>query len=473
MTLRKKLWMVLIIIMIIPFLTNVFVVDRILNKDESLTGMLIYDSGYFDGFLAIQDELNHYVDQHEPFSSSTIGNIPKEDALYNDEFAGVIVYKEGKTIYRSAFFENSDYDQLVDQLSHEDDPIRIESDLLLFEKMDVLFDDATRGKIIYGIDSAKITETSERYWLTQGAWLTGITMVLLILAVGYILRSVNQSVLSMGLITRKLKEGNLNESLTYNREDEFKELADEIEHLRVSLKASLDKQRELEEDKRKMIGDISHDLRTPLTAIGGYAQALGDQVARSEEERDEYLKIIQQKVGVIENLIMDLKALSDIDMEKSKLMRTRISINEFLMDCVEELSHDIEMERAHITYDDQGQEVFVEADVLKLSRVFMNIIQNALKYNEGQEIAVAISGVSTPESFVITVEDSGVGVMASSYDKIFERFFREDQSRNSEIGGSGIGLTICKDLIEAHGGKIRAGRASIGGLAIEITLPRV
>jgi two-component system sensor histidine kinase BaeS len=74
---------------------------------------------------------------------------------------------------------------------------------------------------------------------------------------------------------------------------------------------------------------------------------------------------------------------------------------------------------------------------------------------------------------VITVEDSGVGVMASSYDKIFERFFREDQSRNSEIGGSGIGLTICKDLIEAHGGKIRAGRASIGGLAIEITLPRV
>lgn len=286
------------------------------------------------------------------------------------------------------------------------------------------------------------------------------------------MKSIGGSITDLGRITKRLKRGELDEPLLYSKNDEFKELAIEIEQLRISLKTSLLKQKSLEEEKRKIIGNLSHDIRTPLTAIRGYTQALDDQVAQTEDEKDEYLMIIQQKVGVIESLLSDLKALSDIDHEIASYDMVEVSMEEFIRDCIEEVTHETALKLSQIDYNLDFEHCIVQVDVIQISRVFMNIIHNAVKYNDVEPLKILINGLVTEDSCIISIEDNGIGVPHSELSKIFNRFYRVDKSRNSNIGGSGIGLSICRDIIEVHNGKIYAKTSWAGGLSIVIELPR-
>lgn len=473
MNLRKKLWLAFALIMIVPVLTNVFVADRLMHRDDSMTGALVYESGYMSGLADVKNELSIVISELGPLKHSEIEEFDTGQKLYDHLYAGVVFIKDEQVFYQSSYFKAHYGDAQLELLLTQTDEIVLVGDMLFVQNKNIVFDDGKPGRVLFGIDTVLLSERSDFYWAGQFVWLSLVTMIIIGIAMTFIVRSVDQSIVRMGVITKKLKNGEIDDPIRYDSNDEFEELADEIEQLRVSLKQSLQRQRQLEEDKRQMIGNISHDLRTPLTAIRGYAQALSDEVAKSEEERDEYLKIIQQKSLVIDNLISDLKVLSDVDEQIVKYTMNTVSMNEFLSDCVEELSYDFDGMNAEIIFSKMQNNCFIHIDVIKFSRVFTNIVQNAIKYNPDGAVRITITSDVKEDHCLISVEDDGVGIDGNAHQLIFERFYRGDKSRNSEIGGSGLGLSICKDIVLAHGGQIKAKKSAIGGLEIEIMLPVV
>lgn len=453
-------------------LGNIFIIDRFINRDSRATGELIYNSGSLSSMLKVYNELDTYIEEHEPLTQEFIDNISSNQPIYDDRYAGVVILKEDKEIYRSAYFNFPYYDERISRLSVAEEDFNTIGGTLYYRKKPVAFSDGSTGKIIMGIDSDMVQKLSDNYWLAQAFWLSLFTVIILFASVGYILKNIGGSITDLGQITKRLKRGELDEPLIYNKNDEFKELAIEIEQLRISLKTSLLKQKTLEEEKKKIIGNLSHDIRTPLTAIRGYTQALDDQVAQTEDEKDEYLMIIQQKVGVIESLLNDLKALSDIDDQIASYDMVEVSIEEFIRDYIEEVTHETALNPNQIDYNLAFEQCMVQIDVIQMSRVFMNIIHNAVKYNDAESLSILIKGLVTEKLCIISIEDNGVGVSHSEKGKIFNRFYRVDKSRNSDIGGSGIGLSICRDIIEAHNGNIYAKTSQTGGLSIVIELPR-
>lgn len=240
--------------------------------------------------------------------------------------------------------------------------------------------------------------------------------------------------------------------------------------MRQSLKRSVEKQKLLESEKKELIANISHDLRTPITSIRGYVQGLKDGVARTATTQKEYLDIIESKTYMIESLVNDLAEFTGYDTNSIKLNKQVIDLRSFLFDCVDELENDVTKFGGQLYLHYIIKDTMIEVDPEKLMRVFINLIENAVKYRSEKPIEIVILANRDDDGVFINISDNGIGVPEPDLDRIFDRFYRSDKSRNLDVGGNGIGLSICKEIIEAHGGKISATGNDINGLTISIRL---
>ena len=223
---------------------------------------------------------------------------------------------------------------------------------------------------------------------------------------------------------------------------------------------------------RELISNISHDLKTPLTAIKGYAEGIMDGVADTPEKVDKYLRTISTKAGDMTTLVEELSIYSKIDCNNVPYTFVNINLGNFFNDCIEELSLDLELkdiEMSYFNYTDSHMAVAVDAEQLK--RVVNNIIGNSVKYIGGKGI-INVRIKDAGNEIQIEVEDSGKGIDQRDLPYIFDRFYRTDASRNSSQGGSGLGLAIAKKIIEDHGGRIWASSKKGVGTTIYFTLKK-
>ena len=240
--------------------------------------------------------------------------------------------------------------------------------------------------------------------------------------------------------------------------------------MRRSLETSVEKQKILEVEKKELIVNISHDLRTPITSIRGYVQGLKDGVARTEETQREYLETIESKTYMIESLLNDLFEITRFDVGSIKLNKQVVNLKNFLTDCVDELESDVTKIGGKLSLHFIIKDTRVEVDPEKLMRVFINVIENSIKYRNGSPLEIIILANQDDDGVFINISDNGIGVKDDDLAHIFERFYRSDKSRNLDIMGSGIGLSICKEIIAAHGGRITASANDSHGLTISIRL---
>lgn len=272
--------------------------------------------------------------------------------------------------------------------------------------------------------------------------------------------------------TKEITEGNLDFSLKTNRSDEIGELQNDFDNMRIHLKESTNQQLKNAEAAKEMMSNISHDLKTPLTAIKGYAEGLMDGVADTPEKRERYYKTIYAKACIMEELVEDLTYFSKLDNKTITYDFHSVSLKGFIEDCIEEIEMDVEMRSIHFEKNYQCEEntrVIIDSNEIK--RVFLNIVGNSIKYMDKEEGVISIR-VRSDEDFVwITVEDNGQGVDEKDISKIFERFYRGDTSRGTKKGGTGLGLAIAKSIVEAHGGTISANSVKGVGTSIRFSLP--
>lgn len=261
----------------------------------------------------------------------------------------------------------------------------------------------------------------------------------------------------MNKAMQQIAEGNLEYMLTTEEKGEVGELYRNYEDMRLRLKESLDEKFEHEAKNRELISNISHDLKTPITAVKGYVEGIMDGVADTPEKMDKYIKTIYNKANDMDRLINELTMYSGIDNNRIPYNFRRINVADYFGDCVEEVGLDLESKNIQLNYEDLvDPSVQIIADPEQLKRVINNIIGNSIKYLDKEKGVIDIRILDEVDAIRVEIEDNGKGIAAKDLPNIFERFYRTDASRNSSQGGSGIGLSIVKKIIEDHGGYIWA-----------------
>ena len=238
---------------------------------------------------------------------------------------------------------------------------------------------------------------------------------------------------------------------------EVGELFHNYEEMRLRLKESTEESIENEKKNKELISNITHDLKTPITSITGYVEGIMDGVADTPEKMDKYIRTIYNKSNELNRLINELTFYAGIDCNRIPYNFRRMNVAEFFQDCVEEVGLDLESKNIELNfYNLVSPETQIIADPEQLRRVISNIIGNSVKYLDKEQGKIEIRILDEVDAIRVEIEDNGKGIAAKDLGHIFERFYRTDSSRNSTKGGSGIGLSIVKKIIEDHGGYIWA-----------------
>ncbi len=273
----------------------------------------------------------------------------------------------------------------------------------------------------------------------------------------WIQKSVFEPVNELNVAMQHIKEGNLDYVLQNNENGEIGELYRNYEDMRMRLKESTEEKVQQENTNKELISNISHDLKTPITAIKGYVEGLMDGVADTPEKIDKYVRTIYNKANDMDKLINELTMYSGIDNNRIPYNFHRINVADYFGDCIEEVGLDLESRNIKLNYSNMTPEdTVVIADPEQMKKVINNIIGNSVKYMDKKNGVIDIRIFDMQESIQVELEDNGKGIAQKDLGRIFERFYRTDTSRNSAQGGSGIGLAIVKKIIEDHGGYIWA-----------------
>ena len=298
---------------------------------------------------------------------------------------------------------------------------------------------------------------SRRFMASLG-WSTIIVLILTsTLITVWINKDIYKPIKQLSIAMKKIAEGDFDYRLDPMKDDEIGVLYNNYEQMRLHLKENAEEKAQNEKKSKELISNISHDLKTPITSIKGYVEGIMDGVADTPEKMDKYIKTIYNKANDMDRLINELTTYSGIDSNKIPYHFHVINIADYFEDCVEEVGLDLESKNITLNYTNLApSDTAIVADPEQLKKVINNIISNSVKYMGHDKGEIDIRILDEGESIRIEIEDDGKGIPAKDIGNIFERFYRTDSSRNSMQGGSGIGLSIVKKIIEDHGGYVWA-----------------
>lgn len=270
----------------------------------------------------------------------------------------------------------------------------------------------------------------------------------------------------------EIAKGNYHVHIESDIRNEIGLLIDSFNDMAQKLQESEKIKAEYEENRKTLIANISHDLKTPITSIQGYIEAITDENAVSPENINKYLKIIYSNTAYMNKLIDDLFLFSKLDMQKLALQFEKVQVRPFFNDLMEEFKFELEEKKIEFLYQDKMEhDDTVKIDRKRLHQVFRNIIGNAVKYGPEEKLSVRIVLYRQDDAVCIDIADNGPGIPQDKLPYIFERFYRIDTERTKDFISTGLGLAIAKELIEAHGGRIAVSSSESKGTCFTIMLP--
>ncbi len=329
----------------------------------------------------------------------------------------------------------------------------------LVRQFDFTFSDGAKGSL-YFISGIRTALTTSLIIYMSIAIILILLITSLVLTM-WISRSFFRPIGELNTAMKHIKDGNFDYILPTDIKEkgEIGEMFRNYEDMRLRLKESTDEKIEREKQNKELISNISHDLKTPITAIKGYSQGLLEGVADSPDKQMKYIKIINSKANDMNNLINELTLYSSIDNNRIPYNFVKINVADYFGDCIDEIGADLESKSIKLNYSNLvAPDTIIVADPEQIKRVVNNIVSNSVKYlgREDGTGQIDIRILDELDSVRVELEDNGKGIAQEDIPNIFDRFYRTDASRNSKQGGSGIGLSIVKKIIEDHGGYIWA-----------------
>ena len=310
-------------------------------------------------------------------------------------------------------------------------------------------------------------ETLSR-WFTMGGLVVTLVIVNRFLARG-VLKKIEGSLHELSAGLRQLREGNLRFRLEEGGEDEFSAVRADFNATAEQLERLVAQEKQSERNRQELLAGISHDLRSPLTAIRAYTEGLLDGVAQDEDSRRQYLSIIRDKARDLQGLVNKLFLFSRMDLGENEDHPEPVALREELSLLLEVLEPEYAAKGLEIGFSPAG-EGRVLADPDTLHRIVTNIAENSCKYGASRlEIALREENAFVSLTFL----DDGPGVPQEALPHIFDAFYRADKARNEKLPGSGLGLAIVSRAVRNMKGRIIARNGPERGLMLEIQLPRL
>ena len=321
------------------------------------------------------------------------------------------------------------------------------------------------SQMVYDISLPQSSSSQVKLMAKDMILTATIILVFTALSVGlWIYRSIAVPLVKLKKATKNIKEGNLDFVLEVEGNDEFSQLCQDFEEMRKRLKESTEEKILMDKENKELISNISHDLKTPITAVKGYVEGIMDGVTDTPEKMDRYVRTIYNKTNEMDHLINELTFYSKIDTNRIPYTFSKLNVEDYFSDCAEELGLEMEtrgIELVYANYVEKGVQVIADGEQIR--RVIHNIVSNAIKYMEKPRGIIQLRVKDVGDFIQVEIEDNGKGIAAKDLPYIFDRFYRTDVSRNSSKGGSGIALSIVKKIMEDHGGKVWAtSRLGIG-----------
>lgn len=506
MKIKKRLLVAFFVVILLPVLLGSVAIGLILNHQvDSIRRDYKIDAGTMSIIMnpvqvlsRMTEDVYNEIKENVLIAPEQMENLSYIDTLnekLRKKYSFLIVRKDGENIYVG---DEKNYQAVRESLpsfgkyeGNDEDRIYVGSKQpYLIKRQDFYFHDGKEGSVYL------VTVTDNLIPQLQSALVQiGLAFVLIMCLTAvtmtvWIYRGIVRPIGLLRKATNKMMEGDLEYSLMPELEEEIKRqhpfckkkehlrardeigmLCEDFEKMRTQMRDTTQKRVQSEEDQRELISNISHDLKTPLTAIKGYTEGIMDGVAETPEKRERYLKTIYKKANDMTALVDELSFYSGIDCNTIPYEFAVINAKEYFKDCVGDIGLDLEVKGINLAYfyfieDD----VEIVADAEKLKRVINNVVNNSVKYMDKEKGTINIRVKEAGDFIEVEMEDNGKGISKADIANIFDRFYRSDMSRNSRKGGSGLGLAISKKIIEDHGGKIWATSRENVGTSIFFTL---
>ena len=291
-------------------------------------------------------------------------------------------------------------------------------------------------------------------------------------ATHFMTKSVEKPINDLARAADYIRDGNLNFEVMGSDYDEIDKLCTNFDTMRKELKMAQERESYMKKERSMLLANISHDLKTPVTSIKGYVEGIRDGIADTPEKMNRYLDTIYAKARVIDDMVNNLSMFSKLELSRMTFDFEEGDINVFLRGLVEDYRLDMEKNGVELVSNISDETAIVKIDYEKISRVFSNIIDNAVKYRNENNPMLEISTFTRDNGVYVCISDNGIGIEEKELKNVFEGFYRVDSSRS--IKGSGLGLGIVKQIVEKHGGKIWLKSEGLGkGTTAIVYLPLV
>ncbi|MCD7825213.1 MAG: HAMP domain-containing histidine kinase [Clostridiaceae bacterium] len=526
MTIRNKLLIIFFIMIILPLIITIISIELILNRqldimeesynitieNYSSLSVLLNPIDLICNVTSANYERLYEISQESPDKLEDLDFLNSANNSLQKNNSFLIVYKNGTCFFTgeedqanqlplypvaTKYHENQNRLTYIDKESYSS-----------IKETTFYFSDGSLGQFIVFTDFSKL---SSRLQTSTKEIFIAFLLILCITSAAFIIwlyRSIVYPIYRLNLAMVQIGSGDLSTPVSSISSDEIGQLSQSVEDMRVRLKNMIDEHIVSEEYSKEIISNISHDLKTPITAIKGYTEGLLDGVANTEEKKLKYLQTIYAKANDITYLVDELAVFSKVNRNSMAYNFVSVNLEEYFRDCIEDIALDTESHHITIAYyncTDKNTRVLV--DIEQLKRVLHNLVDNAVKYmnrKDGQitirikdepksvikpplyrqlnedgtdrhtceEGNVACSWGKTEEFVCIQVSDNGPGIAAGDLPYIFDRSFRADASRNSSNCGSGLGLAIVKMIISDHGGKVWAESVEGKGTSFYFTIKK-
>jgi signal transduction histidine kinase len=321
----------------------------------------------------------------------------------------------------------------------------------------------TVGTILTANLQPKLTPAEDRYLsrTNQAILVAGLAALVIALVFGILLaRQLTKPIQELTLATSKIAEGELEQEVQVRSDDEVGQLTTSFNRMSKEVaRANL--------LRRQMTADIAHDLRTPLTVISGYIEAMRDQVLEPSEAR---LTMIYSEIEHLQKLVDDLRVLSQAEAGELRLNRQWIQPEELIERAAALFTNLAESKDIHMLTDIKQPLPEIWIDEARIMQVLENLISNALRYTPGGG-SITVSGEASAQEIIMAVQDTGSGIAPEDVPLVFQRLYRADSSRTETEGSTGLGLSIAKAFVESHGGTISVESVLNQGTRMVIHLP--
>lgn len=318
-----------------------------------------------------------------------------------------------------------------------------------------------KGYVVVFLPESKVTEDTIRI-----ADVINVVLLVFLLLLGGILATLYVFTIrplhKIIQAARRYSSGQYDEPISIHTHDEFQDLADAINYMASEITS-------LDEYQKKFVANISHDFRSPLTSIKGYAEAIVDGTIPYEIQ-NKYLEIILFETERLTKLTSNLLTLNSFERNGAMLTIVSFDINQVIKKTVQSFEGVCTKKKITINLIFSSKELFVSADIDKIQQVLYNLIDNAIKFSPSNT-TIRIATSEKNEKAFIAIKDHGIGIPKDSIQKVWERFYKTDASRGKDKKGTGLGLSITKEIINAHGEHINVVSTEGVGTEFIFSLP--